>query len=248
MAFTLRKTRVVGNPAKKYKKRRKNPGDILGFSLAAAGNPGRRGKKMAKKKYAKKHASGRRQSNPARKHSAKGRRKMSTRRYRRNAGSFGGGFGPVLTMSISAIAGALGSKLGAQMALGAKNTGLLGYGANAGVGVALWMIADKVFKSRTAATGVAVGTGIQILLRAINDYTPFGQYINQLGMGDYQMQSFVTPQVLVDPVNSAEVAIPNGWAPQVALPAPAAAAPPAAGGSNGVAGLYGGAWPGLYGN
>lgn len=214
---------------------------------------------MATKKHAKKHASGRSgtskyKKNPAQGHSTKGHRTRS--KYRRNAGTMGGGIGPVITMGVSVLAGAVGSKLGAQIILGAKNTGIMGYAGNAAAGGLLWFLADKVMKSRAAANGIIAGTVAQIILRAINDYTPFGQYINSLGMGDYQMQSFVTPQVLVDPMNSAEVAIPNGWAPQVALPAPTPAAAMTAGASPnggngsgaGMSGLYGGGWGGgLYG-
>jgi hypothetical protein len=75
----------------------------------------------------------------------------------------------------------------------------------------LWFLTEKVMHNRAAAAGVIAGTAVQIILRIINDYTPFGSYVAQLGMGDYQMQSFVTPQVLVDPWNSAEIAIPDGW-------------------------------------
>jgi hypothetical protein len=64
-------------------------------------------------------------------------------------------------------------------------------------------------------------------------------------MGDYQIQSFVTPQVLVDPLNSAEVAIPDGWAPRM-LPPPAATSS-AAGPGTGLGGsLYGTRGGGLY--
>ena len=34
---------------------------------------------------------------------------------------------------------------------------------------------------------------------------------SQLGVGDYQMQNFVTPQRLQDPLNSAAIEIPSGW-------------------------------------
>ncbi len=259
MAQTLHKTRVVGNPGGRRKKYRRasNPGDILGFTLAA-GNPGRKGgKHMAKR--AKKHASRRSGTSKYKRNtgrlSTKGRSSHRVRRYKRNAGGgMSGGIGPVLVMGVSVLAGALGSKLGAQIVLGQKNTGALGYAGNVGVGGLLWFLADKVLKNRTAANGIIAGTVVQVLLRAINDYTPFGQYVNSLGMGDYQMQSFVTPQVLVDPMGSAEIAIPNGWAPQMALPAAASPAQAmtatAGGGGNGagMSGLYGGGWGGgLYG-
>jgi hypothetical protein len=64
-----------------------------------------------------------------------------------------------------------------------------------------------------------------LILRLINDYTPFGQYLSSAGMGDYQMQSYVTPQILTDPTNNSNLLIPNGWgASTPAIAAPAAAA------------------------
>ncbi len=86
----------------------------------------------------------------------------------------------------------------------------------------MWFLADKVMKNRGAAHGILIGTVIQVLLRALNDYTPFGSYVANLGMGDYQMQSYVTPQILMDPVNSSQIMIPNGWG-GASLPAAAPA-------------------------
>lgn len=277
MAVTEKRTRVVGNPgrrafgsakSKSYQRAgsghssRSNPGQILGFAL---GNPGRKRGNMAKTKKKYKKASRPRGSkrsykgNPG--HRAGGHHKqMHRRRYKHNPG--GGQLTQLATISAFAIVGAVGSKLGTQIILGSNNTGWVGYGANAAVGFGLWLLAEKGMKNRNAATGIAVGTIIQILLRAINDYTPFGSYVNSLGMGDYQMQSFVTPQVLVDPWNRAEIAVPAGWGAgpgQLALPAPGGIVPAgtpmptAAAGSSartGTGGLYGaggGPWGGgLY--
>ena len=89
--------------------------------------------------------------------------------------------------------------------------------------------------------------GRQIILRLINNYTPFGQYVSQLGMGDYQAQSFVTPQVLVDPYNSAQIRIPGAWLPPPPPPPPptksvsgASAAAGVAPAGAGMGDLYGG--------
>src|SRR5580692_10789623 len=113
MAQTLRKTKVVGNPSrrafgaprKKYKRanagRRahRNPGQILGFTLA--GNPGRKQAKMAKatkrktnpkrrpRGYAMSHYKNPRKSHRRRTHHNPAG-KMHRRRYRRNPGTFGG--------------------------------------------------------------------------------------------------------------------------------------------------------------
>jgi hypothetical protein len=273
MAVTQQKTRVVGNTGrvfgsfakKKASKsggshhRRQNLGEIIGFTL---GNPGRKVGSMAKK--TKKKSSSHRpkgygvskyKSNPGRRAGAG----MHVAKYKRRHNTGGmSGLGPLVTNAVFVIVGALGSKLGAQAVLGTNNTGLIGYAANAAAGGVLWFLTEKVMHNRAAASGVIAGTVVQIILRIINDYTPFGSYVAQLGMGDYQMQSFVTPQVLVDPWNSAEIAVPNGWGaapPPMLSAAPAGSGPSAmhqmtasagvpSGGNGGGGGLSGG---GLYG-
>lgn len=233
MAQTIQKRRIVGNPGKrpgssasngrKYSRAKKNPGEILSFAL---GNPGRKVGRTMAAKTAKKQGYKKAKSNPG---NAAHRSKTTKRTYKRNVGG-AGQIGSQVTNAIFVILGALGSKLGAQALLGSKNTGLMGYAANAGVGGGLWFVAEKFMKNRAASSGIIAGTIVQILLRAINDYTPFGQYVANLGMGDYQMQSFVTPQVLVDPTNSAEIRIPPGWAPRM-IASPASAGSGMSGGS-----------------
>jgi hypothetical protein len=235
MAMTYQRRKVVGNPGrrpaakkkKKYHARRSNPGEILGFTL---GNPGRkrRATTMAKKHKASR-GSRKLKSNPARHHS----KKYVARRHRRNVGGGMSGLTPMVTNAVFVIVGALGTKLATQAVLGTNNVGLVGYAGNAASGGVLWFLATKVMKNQAAANGIIAGTIVQIVLRIIHDYTPFGQYVAQLGMGDYQMQSFVTPQVLLDPYRNADIQIPNGWAPRTVIQAPAAA--PAAGMGN----LYG---------
>jgi len=243
MARTTEITRVVGNrgrafdsPSRKSYKRtgshhatRSNTGgEIFAYNLAT-GNPGaRKGSSMAtkaKKKYTKKPGSKSRKykKNTGAKHYG-GAAHRKVKRYRRNVGSGVGSVGSLVTTGTFALVGALGSKLGAQLVLGTNNTGVFGYGANLAAGGALWFVANNLMKNRTAAHGILIGTVIQVILRALNDYTPFGSYVANLGMGDYQMQSYVSPQILIDPVTSADIRIPNGWG----SPAPAIAAPPAA--------------------
>ena len=262
MAVTVRKTRVVGNPGRRafgqrsrarprVKPRKRNPGQIVGWTL---GNPGRKAN-MAKARRRKSNAGTRKNKrhykrNPAgtakhhrvRHHRRRGATRMNRRHYRRNPGMGIGGIGHLVTNAVFVIVGALGSKLGAQMVLGTNNTGITGYAGNAAAGAVMWFLAEKVMKNRTAAEGVLAGTAVQIVLRLLNDYTPFGSYLSTLGMGDYQAQSFVTPQVLVSPMHNADIQIPPGWAPQMIAPPPAAtmAASAGTGRPGGMAGMYGG--------
>lgn len=161
---------------------------------------------------------------------------MRHHRRRRNAGGMGSLTG-IVTNAVFVLVGALGSKLGAQLILGSNNTSWVGYAGNAAVGVGLWFLTEHVMKNKEASSGVIAGTVVEIILRIINDMTPFGTYVSGLGMGDYQMQSFVTPQVLVDPYNSAKIAIPPGWAPTTVIAPPANAS--AAGGGTGMGSMYG---------
>lgn len=211
-------------------KRRSNPGgEIIGYTLrnnAAGRSHMAKTKKTKKKNPSRGYGHSKMKANPAR----------HRKHYRRNAATGGGGLVPMVTNAVFVVVGALASKLGAQAVLGSNNTGIIGYAGNLAIGAALYMLTEHVMKNRAASSGVIAGTLVQVLLRVINDYTPFGSYVSQLGMGDYQMQSFVTPQVLVDPYNSAQIMLPNGWG----APPPAAAALPAAaaagGGPGGLAG------------
>lgn len=268
MAKSVHIEKVVGNPGQRAfsgsssrgrsgaRPGRRNPGEIIGFTLA---NPGRKGDRMATAVKKKNKSKSSHKPGYAVSHHNPGKvahKKKHPRRH--NTGSVTSGIGPMVTNALFVIVGALGSKLAAQAVLGTSNTGVMGYAGNAGAGAVMWFVAEKVLHNRAAAGGIIAGTLVQILLRVINDYTPFGSFVNQLGMGDYQMQSFVTPQVLVDPWRSADIRIPTGWgpaaataagAPMVAMPAAAAAsASSAAAPAKGMGGgLYGGrGGPGIY--
>ena len=108
----------------------------------------------------------------------------------------------------------------------------------------MWFVAEKVMHNKDAANGIIAGTAVEIILRLINDYTPFGSYVSGLGMGDYQAQAWLTPQVLVDPYKNAQIQWPGGLLAAV-TPPPAATMPAAVGVSAGMGDLYGGR-SGLY--
>jgi hypothetical protein len=232
--------------------KRKNPAEVIGFTLA---NPARRNGGNMPKANPKRNRKNPRRVNRRheRRHSAHHvrhhRRRLNppmrmmkmNRRRRRNPSGMGSLTG-IVTNAVFVLVGALGSKLGAQLILGSNNTSWVGYAGNAAVGVGLWFLTEHVMKNKEASSGVIAGTVVEIILRIINDMTPFGQYTSSLGMGDYQMQSFVTPQVLVDPYNSAQIAIPPGWAPTTVVAPPAAAASGGMVPSSGMGSNYGNAY------
>lgn len=155
------------------------------------------------------------------------RRSTSVRRRSRRNPSIGrgpGGMGGFVQQGLWAIGGAVGSKLLTQAVLGSANQGFMGYGANLASAFALGTVVKTVLKNQSAGNAVILGGVIQTLLRVLIDKTPFGSRVSNLGMGDYMAQNFLTPQRVVDGLNSAQLA------PPVMPSAPA----------KGMAGVYGG--------
>src|ERR1700722_4580135 len=194
---SLKRKRANGLHRSRSKPRRKNPGEIIGFTLA---NPARRkrGSKMAatkrrrRRRVAKSNPARRRRNTSVRRHRRRsnpagavvrhrrrsGRRRSNPAyriRRRRNPGGMGSLPG-MLTTPVFVVGGALGSKLGAQLILGSNNTSWVGYAGNAAVGVGLWFLTEHVMKNKEASSGVIAGTVVEIILRIINDMTPFGSY------------------------------------------------------------------------
>jgi hypothetical protein len=129
------------------------------------------------------------------------------------------------------IGGAVISKVATQFALGAKNTGIMGYAGNAVATAVLSFAAHKMFANKTIGQMVLAGGIAQIIVRMISDYTPYGQYLAGTGLGDYMVANWVAPQRLPDALGSAMVEIPQGWAPTLVTQSAAAGA--------GVGDLYG---------
>ena len=113
--------------------------------------------------------------------------------------------------AVAAFGGFFGSKLATQLVMGAGNTGVAGYMGNAAATAALAIIAGVFPPTKKLVTMIVAGGAIQIISRVLSDNTAFGTLTSQLGVGDYQMQNFVTPQRLIDPLNSAAIEIPSGW-------------------------------------
>lgn len=218
---------------------RRNFGELVSLTLGSPMNPASKGKAMAKRRmHHRKNDPGRRprrrpSAHNARRNPAHRMRTRPVHHYRRHHNPMGTGWGAQITSALYIIAGAVGSKLGAQAVLGTKNTGFLGYGTNLAVGGVLAWIAKGVLKNAQAAREVFAGSVVQVVLRLIADYTPFGQYTSQLGMGDYLVSNWVAPQRYTDALHSAQVQIPAGWAPTTVIQS---AAPPVA--SGGMGGLY----------
>jgi hypothetical protein len=187
--------------------RRRNVGKVLSFELP-------KDMQMAKANRSRK-----------RRKSTSGRRRKTTvnrrhHRTRRNPGL--GDLTGLVTGAVFTIAGAVGAKYLTQLALNTSNTGIMGYAGNLVAAFALSWATKAFMKNDKAAAAVLAGGIVQLVLRLINDFTPYGSYVSQLGMGDYsaaglgayQSQWNYTPQTLAPPYSpySSALRIPNGGA------------------------------------
>ena len=160
-----------------------------------------------------------------------GHRKRYNRR--RNPGMSSGGFSHDIMQAVAAFGGYFGSKLATQLVMGSGNTGVGGYMGNAAATAALAIIAGVFPPTKKLVTMIVAGGAIQIIARVLSDNTAFGTLTSQLGVGDYQMQNFVTPQRLTDPLNSAAIEIPSGWGAAPSVVVSSNSAPGAAPGVHG---------------
>lgn len=167
-----------------------------------------------------------------------GKRNGRRRGHRTHRNPFGGSWGAEIVSALFVVGGAIASKLGAQMVLGANNTGPMGYAANLAVGgIGAWVIGGPM-KNKKAAAAFFSGSVVEVVLRLISDYTPFGNYLNAQGVGDYFASNWVLPQRYTDALNSAQVQIPQGWGGTTVIAS--SAAPPGTTGGGGMSGLYDG--------
>ena len=201
---------------RKARKRKKNPGELIAITL---GNPARkRGKKtMALTKRKTTSPSRQRSTAGSRRTMSKpGKHRHSRRTPRRSNPPQ---IGNLVKTGVAVIAGAVGSKLATQAVLTTSNTGIMGYAANAvATGLLAWG-SHMVTKDKSISQGVLLGGAVQIILRVINDYTPYGSLLSLSGMGDYQVANFPTPSWYANGLQSANPS--NPW-PQPLLQAPAA--------------------------
>ena len=149
----------------------------------------------------------------------------------RHSGGDGGSKG-LLELGGGALIGLFGSNFIAEFALGANNSGVIGYAATGGIGLALALLA-KSFGYKRAATGVGVGALLAVAYRVYQDMavTPTGKAnvvaaaknlpsgnADFSGMGTYTNVQFPYPltyQYAGGPGNGLQMsppmnAIPNG--------------------------------------
>jgi hypothetical protein len=183
--------------------RKRNLGGI--FALA---NPAKRSKSMARKRT-------RKSSSPKhhrRAGSAKRRNSARPHRRRSNPGMGLGQPKDWLYGGVGVIAGVVGTRALPQLILGASNTGIMGYLANAAATGLLTFAAHMASKNRVLSASVLAGGAASILSRIIQDYSLLGTYSAQVGLGDYLMSDWLTPQYLTDGLHNANLNRPGAVA------------------------------------
>lgn len=206
-----RRKPVAHRTHRKRTAKRRNPvPEIISLTL---GNPAKRRKKAVAKTKRRKNASARRKTNAGRRTT---RRNPAVRHHRRGHRRNPAGMGvtDLLALGGGAVVGGALPKVASQAILGSKNTGWMGYLSNiAGTMILSWG-AHKFAKGPMGASfakGILAGGIGQVLSRMISDYSLLGSYGTTLGLGDYMVSNFASPQWLPDALNSPMVNPPNGW-------------------------------------
>ena len=123
-------------------------------------------------------------------------------RSRRRHNPAGYRWSDVFVLGGGALVGSSLSSAGSQLILGASNTGAVGYITNLVATLVLSWLGGMVTRNRAFPAGILAGGIGSLLRRIISDYSLFGGYTAQLGMGDYMVSNWVTPQRLASDFRS----------------------------------------------
>lgn len=216
---TAKRRRTVSRPHRR-RRRTQNPGEIIAMTL---GNPARRKNKVAAtKRRRRRHASAhaghrrRRRHNPsvrrhrrrtARVYNRAHRRRVYNPGRRRRRSSYrhnpaGMGWKDIFVLGGGALVGSSLSSAGTQLILGASNNGPMGYAGNLVATLVLSWLGGMVVRNRAFPMGILAGGIGGLMRRIIADYSLLGGYTAQLGMGDYMVSNWVTPQRLASDFRS----------------------------------------------
>lgn len=175
------------NVSRKARRSNTNP-MLVEVRTPGRNNPHKRGAEMfTKKKKAAKRP--RKSSNPAAR--SRPRRKASNPsayRRRRNGGSRAsmGGAVSLVTRGFWALLGLIITRQAAQMALGAKNTGAMGYLANGVAAFGASMLVGRMVGT-DAGQSAGIGGGLYLINRVLSESTnPIAKSLASSGLGDAQ--------------------------------------------------------------
>ena len=134
------------------------------------------------------------------------RRRMYNRGHRRRSrrvyNPAGYRWSDIFVLGGGAAVGASLSSAGTQLVLGSSNSGAMGYAGNLISTFVLSWLGGMVTRNRNFPAGILAGGIGALIRRVIADYSLFGGYTAQLGMGDYLVANWVAPQRLMDDFRS----------------------------------------------
>jgi hypothetical protein len=185
---------------KKASAKRRNP--VPQIISWVAGNPAKRRKKsMARHRTKKRRGARRSNAGTTRRRSTK---RVMHHRRRHNPAGLGRPMDWV-TGGAGVLAGGVGSRMIPQLLMGASNTGMMGYAANAAAAIGLGFLAHTMFPRQPILTVTVIAGGFGGLIsRIVSDRTSFGAALSLTGLGDwglglYQKSNFNNPQRIVAP-------------------------------------------------
>lgn len=118
------------------------------------------------------------------------------RHHRRRHNPAGYRWSDVFVLGGGALVGSTLSSASSQLVLGASNSGMVGYLTNLAATLVLSWLGGMVTRNRAFPAGILAGGIGSLMRRIIADYSLFGTYSASLGMGDYMVSNWVTPQRL----------------------------------------------------
>lgn len=108
----------------------------------------------------------------------------------------------IFVLGGGALVGSSLSSAGTQLILGTSNTGPMGYAGNLISTLVLSWLGGMVVRNKAFPAGILAGGIGSLMRRIIADYSLLGGYTSQLGMGDYMVSNWVTPQRLASDFRS----------------------------------------------
>lgn len=176
-----RKRRASSGARRRKKSRNKNPNAL---ALLGHFNPHKekRMKRKAKRSGTKRSSTHRKARRP---NPFGGARKRHARRRRNPSPMSMSGTSSILKGGFYALVGLVIARQLPQMVLGARNTGVIGYGSNLLATVIAAMVGTK-FLGPDAGKYIAVGGGVYVVNRALTDnLSPVGKVLSLSGIGDH---------------------------------------------------------------
>jgi hypothetical protein len=253
MAVRIRRLRVANPHKRRHTRRRKSKTSVSKIRRASSNAVSRRRRKARRKsnpgevtlmtknpqKRRRSKRSRSRRRNPvvlmsrSRSRNRRSSRKSSTRRRRNPSSLAVGGFNlkTIAVNGVAAAGGAIGTRGLTQMILREKNTGAMGYGANALVAVALGWGASKV-AGKEIGTAVTVGGIAGLVLRYWSERISQTSPAAVSGLGDVDFSDDGLGAYINTPFYLPSVSEPNGNGYMSVSPVPSANAAGTAPASN----------------